>query len=60
MQLYRHTENISLDFELNRYILFDENKQKFLNPWLVCILKHRGVQRLSQDHRSACPKFLAL
>ena len=42
---YRHTENISLDFKPNRYILFDENKQKFLNPWLVCILKHRGVTR---------------
>ena len=25
--------------------IFDENKQKFLNPWLVCILKHRGVTR---------------
>ena len=25
--------------------LFEENKQKFLNPWLVCILKHRGVTR---------------
>ena len=25
--------------------LFDKNKQKFLNPWLVCILKHRGVTR---------------
>ena len=30
---------------LNRMILFDENKQKFLNPWLVCILKHRRVTR---------------
>ena len=26
-------------------VLFDENKQKFLNPWLVCILKHCGVMR---------------
>ena len=45
---YLYTENISLDFEPNRYsiyILFDENKHKFLNLWLVCILKHCGVMR---------------
>ena len=41
---YRYTGNISLDFEPNR-LLFDENKQKVLNPWLVCILKHSGVTR---------------
>ena len=41
---YRHTENISLDFEPNSCYLI-ENKQKFLNPWLICILKHHGVMR---------------
>ena len=34
---YKHTENISLDFEPKNRI--------FLNPWPVCILKHRGVTR---------------
>ena len=41
---YRHTENISLDTEPNMYYLM-KNKQKFSNPWLVCILKHPGVMR---------------
>ena len=41
---YRHTENISLDFEPNRYYLMKINK-KFSNPWLVWILKHYGVTR---------------
>ena len=40
---YRYNENISLDFEPSRYYLMKINK--FLNPWLVCILKHRGATR---------------
>ena len=31
---YRYTKNISLDSEPNRYY-FDENKEKFSNPWLL-------------------------
>ena len=41
---YRHTENISLESEPNRYYLM-KNKQKFSNPWLVYTLKHPGVIR---------------
>ena len=58
--LYADTEGIPLDL-INNFsidiqfyqvavllkvsISFDENKQKFLNPWLVCILKYCRVTR---------------
>ena len=34
-KVYRHTENISLGSEPNRYYLMKMNMQKFSNPWLV-------------------------
>ena len=48
-----YSENIlSLDSKPNRKLLFDENKEKFPNPWLVYTLKHLvnfKEQKLHED-----------
>ena len=44
-KVYKHTENISLGSQPNRYYLMKMNMQKFSNPRLVRVLKHPGVMR---------------
>ena len=54
-----YSENIlSLDSKPNRKLLFDENKEKFPNPWLVYTLKHLGVMRQISTGLTSLPSTL--